>query len=245
MTVPGPHRFQTTRWSLVVDAGAATGPTPALEELCTAYWEPLYAFARRSGHDEADAQDLVQGFFTILLEKGYLGHADRERGRFRTFLLASFKNHAAKERDKAQARKRGGDRTRLSLDPGGFDFEEGERRYRLEPTDERTAESAYERRWALTLLERAQARLAESYRQGDQRRRDTHEALRPLLTGGPSQPYRALAEQLGMSETAVKVAVHRMRQRYRDALRAEIADTVSDPAFIDDEIVRLLDAVRG
>ena len=240
MTEDAPHRFRTTRWSLVLDASGATGTPAALEELCAAYWYPLYAFARRRGNAEADAQDLVQGFFATLIEKDYLGDADRDRGRFRTFLLAAFKHFVSKERAKAGALKRGGDRTRLTLD-----FEDGERRYQLEPEDARTPEAEYERRWALTLLSRAQERLAASYRGGAAKRRDQFEALRPLLTGGPTQPYKDLAAQLGMSETAVKVAVHRMRQRYKDALRAEIADTVQDPMFIDDEITRLLTAVRS
>jgi DNA-directed RNA polymerase specialized sigma24 family protein len=235
-----PQRFQTTRWSLVREAGTPAGCQSALSELCEAYWYPLYAFARRSGEREADAQDLVQGFFAVLIEKGYLGDADRERGRFRTFLLASYKNHASKERAKARAQKRGGDRLRFSLD-----FEDGERRYLLEPADTRTPEAVFEHRWALTLLARAQQRLADTYGEGGARRQERFEALRPLLTGGPTQPYARLAEELGVSETAVKVAVHRMRQRYRDALRAEIADTVGDPALVDDEITRLLAAVRA
>lgn len=231
-------RFHTTRWSLVADAGAA-GERVILGELCAAYWMPLYVFARRSGHDEHDARDLVQGFFATLIEKDYLADADRERGRFRTFLLAAFKHHASKERAKEQAQKRGGDRVRLSLD-----FDDGERRYRLELTDDQTPEDLFERRWALTLLDRALERLAARERARGATEAERFEALRPLLTGGPSQPYREIGEQLGINETAVKVAVHRMRARYRDALRAEIADTVTDPAFVDDEILRLMEAVR-
>ena len=224
----------------MVDAAEPSGEAAALDELCAAYWIPLYAFARRRGESEADAQDLVQGFFAALIEKGYLADADRERGRFRTFLLAAFKHFASKERDKAKALKRGGGRTRLSLD-----FEDGERRYRLEPEDDRTPEDVFEKRWALTLLDRAAERLAARYRSSGPEQAERFDALRPLITGGPTQPYRAIGERLGMSETAVKVAAHRMRQRYREALRAEIADTVTDPVLVDDEIVRLMDAVRG
>jgi len=236
--LPASPRFATTRWSLVADAGAA-GERAILGELCGAYWVPLYVFARRSGHSEDDARDLVQDFFATLIEKDYLAAADRDRGRFRTFLLAAFKNHASKLRERERALKRGGQRTRLSLD-----FDDGERRYQLEPADDRTPEDLFEKRWALTLLDRALERLAVRERGKGSEQAERFEALRPLLTGGPAQPYRELGEQLGISETAVKVAVHRMRARYRDALRAEIADTVSDPAFVDDEIVRLMQAVR-
>ena len=128
---------------------------------------------------------------------------------------------------------------RLSLD-----FDDGERRYRLEPADDHTPEDLFERRWALTLLDRALERLAARERARGTAEAERFEALRPMLTGGPSQPYREIGEQLGLSETAVKVAVHRLRARYRDALRAEIADTVTDPAFVDDEILRLMEAVR-
>ena len=231
-------RFHTTRWSLVADAGAA-GERAILGELCSAYWMPLYVFARRRGENVEDARDLVQDFFTTLIEKDYLAAADRERGRFRTFLLAAFKHHASKSRERERALKRGGDRVRLSLD-----FGDGERRYQLEPADDRTPEDLFEKRWALTLLDHALERLATRERSKGAEQADRFEALRPLLTGGPAQPYREIAEQMGISETAVKVAVHRLRARYRDALRAEIADTVTNPAFVDDEIVRLMQAVR-
>jgi RNA polymerase sigma-70 factor (ECF subfamily) len=229
--------FRTTRWSLVLDAGAA-GSGAALEELCAAYWLPLYAFARRRGSAPADAEDLVQGFFAALIEKRHLADADRDRGRFRAFLLTSFKHFASKEREKASAKKRGGGRPVLSLD-----FEHGERVLRLEPADGRTPEATFERRYALALIDRAFDRLAVRYRSGGPEKADRHDALAPLLTGGPAQPYREIGERLGLTETAVKVAVHRMRQHYKEALRAEIADTVGDPSEVDDEIRRLMEAV--
>ncbi|MDJ0974412.1 MAG: sigma-70 family RNA polymerase sigma factor [Planctomycetota bacterium] len=237
------HPFHTTRWSLVAQAAGAPDDASraALDELLAAYWYPLYAFARRTGHDSHAAQDLVQGFFAALLEKDYVGDADQERGRFRTFLIAAFRNHASKERAKAGAQKRGGDRRILSLD-----FEDGERRYAREPAAGDTPEALFERRFAHALLDRALDRVAGDYRRKGAAQAERFQALRPLIVGGPTQPYAEIGERLGVSETAVKVAVHRLRQRYRDALRAEIAETVDDPAAIDDEIRRLLSALaRG
>ena len=241
MAVDHSPQFRTTRWSLIARAGTDDGDArSALDALCEAYWYPLYAFARRTGCDEPQAQDLVQGFFAELIEKGAVQQADPERGRFRTFLLAAFRHHASKARAHAAAQKRGGGRAILSLD-----FTEGERRYRAEPADRLTPDAIYERRWAFTLLDRALERLAAYYRGGTQQQAERFEALRPALGGGPSLPYGKLAEGLGMSETAVKVAVHRMRLRYREILRAEIADTVAHPDQVDDEIHRLLAALRS
>jgi len=238
----GSLRFATTRWSIVVAAGAGedTAGRAALESLCRAYWYPLYAFERRGGTPAADAQDLVQGFFAELLEKDYLRQADRERGRFRTFLLAAFRHFASKEREKARALKRGGGRKALPLD-----FEDGENRYLREPADERTPERIYERRWALTLLDETLDRLRREHDVAG--RADLFEALRGTLgAGGASgEPYAALGKRLGMSEGAVKVAVHRLRKRYREVLRALISETVAEPADVDDEIRHLLDALAG
>ncbi len=237
---PGAGRFQTTRWSLVLAAADEARRTEAasLDELCRAYWYPLYAFARRSGHDEACSQDLVQGFFSALIEKDYLLDADQDRGRFRTFLLASFRHHASKEREKAAARKRGGDQTILSLD-----FEDGERRYRAEPTGDDGPEAVFERRWAHALLDRAFTALAATERGGSPARAERYEHLRHVLRGGPQQPYRELGEALGLSETAVKVAVHRLRKRFGGCLRQEIADTLSDERLVEDELLRLREAL--
>jgi RNA polymerase sigma factor (sigma-70 family) len=233
-------RFATTRWSIVVAAGAAadTEGHAALESLCRAYWYPLYAFERRGGTPAADAQDLVQGFFAELLEKDYLRQADRERGRFRTFLLAAFRHYASKEREKARALKRGGGRKPLPLD-----FGDGEDRYLREPADLRTPETVYERRWALTLLDGTLDRLRLEHEASG--RSDLFEALRGTLSGGDSAPYADIGTRLGMSEGAVKVAVHRLRKRYRELLRAAIAETVAEPSAVDDEIRHLLEAVTG
>jgi RNA polymerase sigma-70 factor (ECF subfamily) len=221
-------------------AGEDTAGRAALESLCTAYWYPLYAFERRGGTAASDAQDLVQGFFAELLEKDYLRQADRERGRFRTFLLAAFRHFASKERERARALKRGGGRKALPLD-----FEDGESRYLREPADARTPETIYERRWALTLLDETLGRLRTEHDVAG--RGDLFEALRGTLGAGAGQeePYAALGKRLSMSEGAVKVAVHRLRKRYREVLRALIAETVAEPGDVDDEIRHLLEALAG
>lgn len=239
---PGTPRFATTRWSIVVAAAGddSTEGRAALESLCTAYWFPLYAFVRRQGEGVEDARDLVQGFFAELLEKDYLAQADRERGRFRTFLITAFRHYASKERAKERALKRGGGVAILS-----FDFSDGENRYLREPADERTPERLFERRWALTLLDEALGRLRAEHRSAG--REDLFGALRGTIVpgGGETEPYAALGERLGMSEGAVKVAAHRLRRRYREVLRAAIAETVADPSEVDDEIRHLLDALAG
>lgn len=239
---PGDPRFTRTRWSLVAAAGegGSADAEAALAELCGRYWYPLYAFARRRGHPEHRAQDLVQGFFAALLEKRYLRDADREKGKFRTFLITAFRHYASKEREKAAAVKRGGRTTTLSLD-----FETGEHRYRLEIADgSEDPERAYERRWALTVLDEALVRLSDRY--AGEGKETLLDALRPFLTAGsPLPPQREVAERLGMSTTAVRVAVHRLRGRYRQELRGVIAETVADPSSIDDEILHLMEAVAG
>ncbi len=237
----GARRFLTTQWSVVLaanepDSAVARG---ALEELCAAYWYPLYAFERRRGTSSHDAQDLVQEFFATLVEKGYLRDADRERGRFRTFLLTAFRNHTSKERAKAGAQKRGGDLTHLSLD-----FEDGERRYKSEPEDGLTPERVFERRWALTLLDLTLTRLEETMRADGKERVFT--ALRPFLAAGTLRPsYEDAAEAAGLTVSAVRSAIRRLRIAYRDALRDEIARTVPDGASVDDEIRHLMDAVAN
>jgi RNA polymerase sigma factor (sigma-70 family) len=238
---PGAARFATTRWSLVVSAGSDSSPEgrAALESLCGAYWYPLYAFARRGGEDAHGAQDLVQGFFAELLEKDWLRQADRTRGRFRTFLLAAFRHHASHEREKARALKRGGGKTPLPLD-----FEAGEGRYQREPSDDRTPERLFERRWALTLLDSALARLREEHERAG--REALFEALRgTLVAGGPEAPWAEVGARLAMTEGAVKVAAHRLRRRYREVLRQAIAETVADPSEVDDEIRHLMGSLAG
>ena len=229
--------FRTTRWSVVLGAGRASGT--ALTDLCAAYWYPLYAYARRKGHAPDAAEDLTQGFFAELLEKNWVVAADREKGRFRAFLLTAFKRHIGHEREKAAALKRGGGRTRLSLD-----FEDGERRYSREPAHDLTPERIFDRRWALTLLGRVLDGLAADMEA--EGKTSLFEALRPHLTGEPAEEtYREIARRLGLSEGGLKTAAHRLRARYRERLRGEISDTVSDPADVQDEIRALMEALRA
>jgi RNA polymerase sigma-70 factor (ECF subfamily) len=235
----GGGRFVTTRWSLVLAAGARTSAESrkALETLCRLYWYPLYAYVRRRGYDADESQDLTQGFFARLIEKHAVQAADPHRGRFRSYLLACLKHFLANEWDRAGAQKRGGGRTVISLD-----VRDAEGRYRLEPADELTAERLFERRWALTLLEMVLAELWRQYqRDGRQRLFDR---LKGFLGGGPAGgPYSRVAEELGMTEAAVKVAVHRLRRRYRELLREHIARTVASPEDVDDEVRQLFVAI--
>jgi RNA polymerase sigma factor (sigma-70 family) len=236
----GDSEFHTTRWSLVVAAaGEGEQPRAALAELCQAYWYPVYAFLRRRGNSADDASDLTQEFFGELLEKSYLADADPERGRFRSFLLTAVSRLASKQRDKAAAAKRGGGRKLLSLD-----FDDGEARYQREPAHQETAERIFERRWALTLLERTLGALREQHAAAG--KLPLFDALKSFLTADADAPaVRTVAEQLGMTEGAVKVAVHRLRQRYRELLRAEISQTVAGQADVDGELAELLAALRG
>jgi len=235
-----PWRFASTRWSLVAAAGKHSPEAQqALAALCQVYWYPLYAYARRQVANVEDAQDLTQEFFAQLIEKDYLQAADPQRGKFRSFLLTAFKRFMAKERDRANAQKRGGDRRILSLD-----FQAGESRYSLEPGSPGTPETVYERRWALTLLEQALTRLRQEFT--DAGKQQLFQTLKATLTGdGSLEPYGQIATQLGMSEPAVKVAVHRLRQRYKELLRDEIAQTVTSADEIDDELRDLFNAVRA
>lgn len=231
--------FHTTRWSMILSAGAGeqTGSRAALSELCAIYWYPLYAFARRRGADAEKAKDLVQGFFAALIEKRFLDAADPERGRFRTFLLTAFKRYAANEHEKATAQKRGGGRVPLSLD-----FGEGEARYRNEPADDVTPERLYERRWALALLGKVLGDLEQDYgRRGDSA---VFTELRLFLVPGTDAAAKAAAaERLDLTPQAFRVALHRLRSRYRGALEAEILETVTGPADVEDEIRQLMAAL--
>jgi RNA polymerase sigma-70 factor (ECF subfamily) len=224
---------------LAAGAEASTRRRAALESLCGSYWYPLYAFERRRGSGPEEARDLVQGFFAALLEKEWVRDADPGRGRFRTFLLAAFRHFCSHERERARAQKRGGGRTVLPLD-----FESGEGRFLREPADDRTPERLYERRWALALLDGALERLRDRHRR--EGRADLFEALQPYVGGAGSEgSYAAAGARLGMSEGAVKVAVHRLRRRFRETLREAIAETVADPSEVDDEIRRMQDALGG
>jgi RNA polymerase sigma factor (sigma-70 family) len=217
----------------------APGGERALEDLCHAYWYPLYAFVRRQGFDPHDAQDLTQAFFAQFLEKKYLKRADAARGRFRTFLLACLKNFLANEWDRAHARKRGGGREIISLDE-----QTAETRYRLEPVDTLSADKIYERRWALTLVGSVLSRLQQEYE--DDGRSELFQHLKATLSGDrKSLPYADLGKSLGMSEGAVKVAVHRLRQRYKALFRAAIADTVESPEEVDEELRAVVAALAG
>ena len=236
----GPRGFATTRWSLVrASGGEDSGAREALKALCRAYWYPLYAYVRRRGLQPSDAQDHTQSFFAHLLEGERIQAANPERGRFRSFLLKSLQNFLATERRRDHAEKRGGGRAVLSLD-----FEQGEKRYLKEPADTDTPERLFERRWALTLLETTLARLRHEY---DQSGKGTlFAALEPHLHGDQDRlPLAELASPLGMSPESVKVAAHRLRRRYRDVLRQEIAETVDSPEEVDDELKRLMGAISG
>jgi RNA polymerase sigma-70 factor (ECF subfamily) len=231
--------FATTRWSVVLEAARQSTPASreALSTLCSVYWYPLYAYLRRRGHGVHEAQDLTQGFFARFLEKNYLQVLDPGRGKFRSYLLKALEHYLANEWDRARAEKRGGRASHLPLD-----LDSAESRYALEPSHESTPEKIFERRWALTLLERALDRLRESYSGSGKAR--LFGALKPYLTGGEGEvTYREAGAALGLSEGAVKLAVHRLRGRFREMLRAEIAQTVSTEAEIEDEIRHLFSAL--
>jgi RNA polymerase sigma factor (sigma-70 family) len=224
--------FAATRWTLVLQA-ARGAQTPraaaAMAELCQIYWYPLYAFIRRRGHAAQDAEDLTQEFFARLLDKRFLARADREKGRFRTFLLTAVKRFLTNEHEAARAQKRGGGRRIIRLD--GL---EPEARYRLEPAVTLSPERLFERQWALTLLNRVLARLqADTDAEG---KAALFDPLKGHLTGSRTETYAATAARLGVSEGAVQVAVHRLRRRYRELIREEIEHTVASPEEVEDEI---------
>lgn len=232
---PAGRRFATTRWSQVLAAGDSqtAESREALERLCEIYWYPLYAYARRWGYTADQAQDLTQEFFARLLEKQYIRDADPSRGRFRSFLLASLKHFLSNERDRASAVKRGGRTIVVALER-----ETAEGMYRLEPPDPQTPETIFQRRWALTLLERTLTRLRDECDESGKSKLFTR--LEGYLTGEQDTvPYARLVEDLQMSEGAIKVAVHRLRRRFGALLREEIGETVSDPDEVDDEIREL------
>jgi RNA polymerase sigma factor (sigma-70 family) len=240
MATVNQREFTTTHWSVVVAAGQCDSPDAhqAIEELCRTYWYPLYAFVRRQGRSPEDAEDLTQGFFARILEKVSIGLADPARGRFRSYLLGSFKNYIAEAHRQASRLKRGGGQSAVS-----WDAMNAEERYLAEPRDESTAEALYEERWALTLLETAMARLgAELAAAG---REPVFAELKGQLWGGSGGvSYGELSGRLEMSEGALKVTVHRLRQRFRELLREEVAQTVADAGEVDDELRHLAGVVR-
>lgn len=236
-----PAEFATTRWSLVQSAGrnSSAAAREALAALCETYWYPLYAYIRRRGHQPQDAADLAQAFFVDLLERDSLRVADPARGRFRSFLLASCGHFLANRRRHAAAKKRGGSRAMLSLD-----FDAAEQRYQFEPASDATAEKLFERRWAMTLLDQALARLREHYVAAG--KHSLFDELKAYLgSGEPQAAYDEVAGRLNMTPAAVKVAVHRCRRRCREILREQIAETVSHPDLVDEELRDLFAAVKS
>jgi RNA polymerase sigma-70 factor (ECF subfamily) len=225
---------------MVLTAGQGGQPESdrALAALCEAYWYPLYAEARRRGLNVEDASDRVQGFFARLLEKNDLSAADRSRGRFRSFLLASFGHFLSNQRDHERARKRGGGRSIVTLDPA-----QGESRYGQEPADEQTPERVFDRRWALELIDRSIGRLSDEY--AHLGKSELFETLKPALAGDRASSYVELADKLGMTEGAVKTAVYRLRGRCASLIRDEVAQTVSSPEQIEDELGHLFAALES
>ncbi len=231
--------FSTTHWSVVLTArsddpfGAA-----ALEQLCAKYWYPVYAFIRRRGFDFHEAQDLTQAFFADLLQRRGFNHADHERGKFRSFLLAALMNFLNNEWDKKQTLKRGGQRQIISLDDTAED------RYQHEPAEQTTPEKLFERRWALTLMEQVLSRLRQEYIASSKAK--LFEKLEPCLTVEASPGlYTECASTLGLTEGAIRVALHRLRRRFGELLRQEIAQTVASPAELESEIRHLFAAISA
>jgi RNA polymerase sigma-70 factor (ECF subfamily) len=235
------HRaiFATTHWSVVLQAGHEAGDATerALETLCRAYWYPIYVYVRRLGHSAHDAQDFTQSFFEYLLEKRLLAKAQPESGRFRSFLLGSLKNSMATERRKQTAQKRGGGNV-ISIDTSS-----GEERYSVEPLDESTPQYLYEQAWAAAVLDQSLALLEAEYAGAG--KQQLFQILLPALQGDAQLTYAGLGAPLGLSEGAVKVSVHRMRQRYRELLRSAVAHTVADPREIDGELRHLMQVLEG
>jgi len=226
-----PDIFATTRWTAVLTAGRSetTRARRALAELCQTYWFPLYAYARRRGHGPHDAEDITQGFFERLLELKSLSAVTREKGKFRAFLLGSMNHYLAAEHERATAQKRDKNRT-ISLDA-----EAAELRYLHEPVDERSPESIYERQWAMTLLETVVQRLHREY-ESTGRGALFLELRFTIAMEGREAPYPEIAARLGMSEETLRVAVHRLRKRYRQMLRDEIAHTVAAESEVTGEL---------
>jgi DNA-directed RNA polymerase specialized sigma24 family protein len=237
----GAPQFHTTRWTLVLSSAQSQEETAkaALAELCGIYWYPIYSFARRRGYSADDAQDYTQGFFLHLLEHRALTQVDRLKGKFRSFLLASFQNYISNQAQRAHSLKRGAEYEFVSLD-----WETAETRYRLEPADYLTAEIIFDARWAMTLLEHVMTQVERIY--AAQGKSSTFEALKMFLRLGDSRPlptYEEMSQKLNIGVPSVKTLVHRLRKRYSTILREEVARTVSDPGEVDAEIHALCDAL--
>lgn len=234
--------FHDTRWTLVARSrGGDAAARGALSELCAAYYGPVVAFLRREGREEDAARELAHDFFSRLLEGGAIDGADRERGRFRSYLLAAVKRFAADQRERAGALKRGGGSVPVSLQSGGTDTEPG---LQVEDAQVMVPDAAFDREWAMTLLARALTTLKQTLT--GEGKADHFSVLKPWLTmAGEDQPQAVAASQLGISEAAVKVAIHRLRQRFREAVRAEIAQTVPTPEAVEEELASLRAALRN
>jgi DNA-directed RNA polymerase specialized sigma24 family protein len=233
--------FATTHWSVVLAAGQSSDAQvlQALGQLCRTYWYPLYVYVRRRGYDHADAQDLTQGFLLQLLERKSFTRVERRKGRFRSFLLGGLNKFLADQHDRAHAQKRGGGHFTLSLDA-----QAAEQRYRLEPVDDRSPDKLFERSWAMALLDSVLARLEQEFR--DAGKAELFERLHVFLVAGTAEEsYADMADQLSMSTEAVKKAVHRMRHRYYELFREEIAHTVEAPAEVEDELRHLCALMAG
>lgn len=230
--------FATTHWTVVLAAGKRNSPqaASALEELCRTYWFPLYAYVRRRGHNKEDAEDLTQAFFARLLEKNFPAGLDSEKGKFRAFLLASLKHFLANEWDKSQRQKRGGGETHLSLD-----WQTADTQFQVAATNEPSPDKAFDREWALALLAKVIERLQKECESDGKAK--LFAQLKMFLTAGKGGTAQAeVAKALGMEEGAVRVAIHRLRKRYRELLRDEIAQTLSDAADVDEEMRALFGA---
>jgi RNA polymerase sigma-70 factor (ECF subfamily) len=236
-TAPG-DIFATTHWTVVLAAGRRHSPQSdgALEELCRTYWFPLYAYVRRRGHPKEDAEDLVQAFFAKLLEKNFLANLNAEKGKFRAFLLAALKHFLANEWDRSQTQKRGGGETLLSLD-----WQTADTQFQVAATNEPSPDQAFDREWALALLAKVIGRL-QSECETDGHGKQFAELKIFLTAGKGAQSHADAARILGLEETAVRVAVHRLRKRYRVLLRAEISQTLADEALVDEEMRALFGA---
>ena len=237
----GEPTFDTTRWSVVLLAGRAPNSqsAAALQTLCQTYWYPLYAYVRRRATDVSQAQDLTQAFFAELVEKNFVGIATPERGRFRAFLLTALKHFLSKQWERANAQKRGGGRAPLSLD-----FQNADSRYASEPALDLTPEQIYDRNWAVTLLAEVMQRLEKEFNEYGQA--EQFRLIKGFAIGDHAgTTYAEVAAALRTTEAAAKMAAHRMRQRYRQLLRDEIAQTVATPAEVDDEIRSLFNVLKS
>lgn len=242
------QNWQTTRWSMVLNAKHATDQNPdsndadelwhaSLQALCQLYWYPLYVFLRRKGYAPDDCQDLTQDFFASLIEKDFLKVVDPKKGRFRWFLMHAIGKFAASWNTAQAAQKRGGGKKFFSLE-----FDDGENRYKMEPSNSQTPESLFERQWAMTILETAITELKQAYHDDGKSR--FFDALQVFISPGSIAPnYADVALELGVTETAIKVAIHRLRQKYKKTLRRVVLETLDDPSELDDEIDALMMAL--